>query len=211
VIDPGPGADPADALAEAEQIAIPVMRPPLRPRPTPSQARRIDRLSRAAHRFHRHAHHPLCDRYAGEVLRIRWRGRRLYLCRGCSFAAIGGVIGGAVGLSAPDVSLVALIAGTALLVPTIASKWRLSKLISRWIPAALFALALVGSLRAQRWVVAAIVMLVVGGLRWLYGKRGGDRTPCVTCPERDASPCSGFVQIVRREQAFQRLARRWLG
>lgn len=206
-----PGADPADPLAEAEQIAIPLARPPIRPRPTPGQARRIDRLSRAAHRFHRHAHHPLCDRYGGEVLRVGWRGRRVYLCRGCSFAVIGGLLGGAAGLIAADVSRVALIAGTLLMIPTIASKRRVPKLISRLVPAALFALSLISSVRAHRWIVAALAVLVVAGLRWLYGKRGGDRTPCVTCPERDASPCSGFVQIVRRERAFQRLARRWLG
>ena len=39
---------------------------------TPKALRRkIDRLSRAAHRFHRFAHHPLCERYAGEVIRHR--------------------------------------------------------------------------------------------------------------------------------------------
>lgn len=45
------------------------------------------------------------------------------------------------------------------------------------------------------------------GLRILYGKRGADRTPCTTCPERELSPCSGFAPIVSRERAVQRVAR----
>ena len=36
----------------------------------PQLARRLDRLSVAAHRFHRWAHHPLCTEYEGEVLRF---------------------------------------------------------------------------------------------------------------------------------------------
>ena len=56
--------------------------------------------------------------------------------------------------------------------------------------------------RAGRWVAAIVV-----GLRILYGKRGADRTPCTTCPERELSPCSGFAPIVSRERAVQRVAR----
>lgn len=209
-----PGGDPATELAEADQVAIPLALPPhrLRPRPTPLQARRLDRLSRAAHRFHRHAHHPLCDRYAPELLRLRWRSRRIYLCRGCTLATLGALLGTAAGLvlASPTTALASLVAATLLVLPTIVTPRRLPKLVTRLVPAALFALAITSSIVAHRWLLAAIAITLVAGLRLLYGRRGGDRTPCTTCPERTASPCSGFVQIVRREQAFQRLARRLL-
>jgi hypothetical protein len=45
----------------------------------------------------------------------------------------------------------------------------------------------------------------------LYRRRGVERSRCETCHERQRSPCSGFVLIVRRERAFQRRANRWLG
>src|SRR5947207_14201496 len=68
-----------------------------RRRVPPALARRIDRLATRAHRFHRFAHHPLCDEYAGEVIRV---GRHMRLCRGCTFAIAGGLAGGVVGLLA---------------------------------------------------------------------------------------------------------------
>ncbi|MFL5271282.1 MAG: hypothetical protein ACJ79E_04370, partial [Anaeromyxobacteraceae bacterium] len=64
---------------------------------SPALARRLDRLARQAHRFHRFAHHPLCDAYAGEVLRVP---RRTVVCRGCALAAAGVVAGAAAGLFA---------------------------------------------------------------------------------------------------------------
>src|ERR1700760_868287 len=57
--------------------------------PTPT-ARLVDRLARRAHAFHRFAHHPLCDRYASELIPL---GRRARLCRGCACAAIGALLG----------------------------------------------------------------------------------------------------------------------
>lgn len=182
----------------------------LRPRLTPGQARRIDRLSRRAHRFHRFAHHPLCDRYAGEVVRV---GRRVRLCRGCALAVAGGLAGGATGLvlgASSGAALAALAAATLLLVPTVASRRRLPKLVTRLAPAALFALAITTSVLAWQPLISALAIALIGGLRVLYGRRGGDRTPCQTCPERTLSPCSGFAPIVRREQAFQRVVRRML-
>lgn len=176
-----------------------------RPRITPTQARRIDRLSRRAHRFHRFAHHPLCGRYAGEVIRL---GPRVRLCRGCAFTALGGAIGGAIALVTHTGAVVAAAAAVALLVPSLASRRRFPKLLSRLVPSALFGFALLASLRAGHFIIAAAILAVVIGLRIAYGRRGGDRSPCATCPERDASPCSGFAPIVRREQAFQRTLRR---
>jgi hypothetical protein len=198
MIEPIPALIPASALRG------------MRPRPTPGQARRIDRLSRRAHRFHRFAHHPLCGRYAGEVIRI---GRRTRLCRGCTFAAAGGLVGGLVGLVAGAPASVAIgagVAATLLLVPTVVSKRRMPKLVTRLAPAALFAFALVASALARAPIATAAVATVVIALRLLYGRRRGDRTPCETCPERTLSPCSGFAAIVSREQAFQRVVRRIL-
>ncbi|MGC4001002.1 MAG: hypothetical protein QM767_27495 [Anaeromyxobacter sp.] len=81
------------------------------PRPL---ARRLDRLARRAHAFHRWAHHPLCDRYAGEVFRA---GRRTRLCRGCTLAATGGAAGLALGaLLPPAPGALLLAAAVALLV-----------------------------------------------------------------------------------------------
>lgn len=201
--------DPAPPGAELLPIPPSALRG-LRPRLSPGQARRIDRLSRRAHRFHRFAHHPLCGRYAGEVIRV---GRRVRLCRGCTFAIAGGLAGGAAGLAigaSTSVALAAMAAAVLLLVPTVVSKRRVPKLATRLAPAALFALALTTSLLAWQPVVAATALSLVGGLRMLYGRRGGDRSPCETCPERTLSPCSGFAPIVAREQAFQRVVRRWL-
>lgn len=192
----------------------------LRPRLTPGQVRRIDRLSRRAHRFHRYAHHPLCGRYAGEVIRV---GRRVRLCRGCTFAALGGLAGVVVGLAlargigriigltggaSTRVELAAMALAALLLVPTVISKRRVPKLVSRLLPAALFALSLTMSVLAWQPIVIVAALVLVAGLRVGYGRRGGDRSPCETCPERTLSPCSGFAPIVRREQAFQRVVRR---
>jgi hypothetical protein len=62
---------------------------------------RLDRLARRAHAFHRFAHHPLCDRYAGELIVLRGRTR---ICRGCCYAAIGSLLGVLLGacLSVPS-------------------------------------------------------------------------------------------------------------
>src|SRR3954452_7135005 len=57
------------------------------PRPL---ARKLDRLARRAHRFHRFAHHPLCVEYAPEVIRL---GRRMRVCRGCALSLGGGALG----------------------------------------------------------------------------------------------------------------------
>jgi hypothetical protein len=86
---------------------------------------------------------------------------------------------------------------------------RPTKLLTRLVPAALFTLAIVAGVlaRSPLGLAAALAAATsVGGLRVLYGKRGADRTPCETCPERVLQPCSGFHAIVSRERAFQRVA-----
>jgi hypothetical protein len=187
-------------------------------------ARFIDRLSRRAHRFHRFAHHPLCDRYAGERVQIG----HVRLCRGCTFAIIGGIGGGFVGLAigaSSGAAAIAIAIATTLLFATLwstepraraasGSPRRVGKTWTRLVPAALYAIAFTCGVFAASplgFALAAAAVAIVGLVRVLYGRRGADRTPCTTCPELGLSPCSGFARIVSRERAFQRVATRMLG
>jgi hypothetical protein len=193
------------------ELIVPAARPPRRTI-DPRTQRALARLSRRAHRFHRFAHHPLCGTYAGEVVRIG----KTRLCRGCTYAIAGGLAGGCTGLalgSSTTISIVATAVGTAFLLATLWSRRRIGKLATRLVPAALFALAItcgVLALRPTGIVAALVAAAIVGGLRVLYGKRGPDRSPCTTCPERTLQPCSGFAPIVSRERAFQRVVRTML-
>ena len=169
-------------------------------------ARRLDRLSRAAHRFHQFAHHPLCDRYAGEVVRI---GKRTRLCRGCAYAAIGGSIGGVLGVTIADARVAIASTVVAVIALLVSLRWRPTKIVTRFVPALLLACAIIAGVTARSPVglVAAFAAAAsAGGLRLAYGKRGADRSPCVTCPERERQPCAGFIAIISRERAFQRVA-----
>ncbi len=169
----------------------------------------LARLSRRAHHFHRFAHHPLCGNYAGEVIRIG----KTRLCRGCSYAIAGGLAGGLAGLvlgASTGIPVIATAAGAACLLATLWSRRRVTKLWTRLVPAALFALAItcgVLELHPVGITAALAAVAIVVGLRVLYGKRGPDRSPCTTCPERALQPCSGFAPIVSRERAFQRVVR----
>ena len=181
-------------------------------------ARRIDRLAARAHRFHRWAHHPLCGAYAGEVLRVG----RARVCRGCAYAVIGGAIGGTIALAAPVGIAVAAATGAlamALLGASVAwRRWgagaaRPPKLVTRLVPAAALAFAIARGVLAGAWIgvaCAAMIALAVGALFATYKRRGNDRAPCATCPERALPVCSGFAPMIRRERAFQRLSARWL-
>jgi len=183
-----------------------------RPRTSKRVLRELDRLSRRAHRFHRFAHHPLCTQYRGEVVRIG----KVRLCRGCTFAVAGGLAGGIAGLAigaSVTASATATLGGATLLLATLWLRRRLPKLVTRLVPAGLFALAITcGALDGSALGIACAIgsAAIVGGLRLLYGKRGANRAPCTTCPERDLAPCSGFAPIVSRERAFQRVAGRRL-
>jgi hypothetical protein len=192
-------------------IVIPAARPPLRSIDRKTR-RAMDQLSRRAHRFHRFAHHPLCGNYAGEVLRIG----RTRLCRGCSYAIVGGLAGGVVAFAVGTATAVPVLApvsslavATALL--AVSMRARPTKLVTRFAPAALVAFAITCGVRELGpfgIALALAAIAIVGGLRVLYGKRGPDRSPCTTCPERGLQPCSGFAPIVARERAFQRVVRK---
>lgn len=181
----------------------------------PALARRIDRLARGAHAFHRYAHHPLCAAYAPERLRLG----RTWVCRGCALAAAGGLLGLAAGMLLPSVGLPLF---SALLVVTAAaglsaltgSRWHPRKSLTRFLPAGLAAFLVVQGFRpplSPRPILAGLVLLGVGVGVLLYRRRGPDRRLCDTCPEASARPsCSGYSPIRQRERAFQRLAARWI-
>jgi hypothetical protein len=184
----------------------------------PPLARRIDRLARRAHAFHRLAHHPLCQAYAPEVIAI---GRRARLCRGCALAAGGAAVGLAAGLAAPAPPAPLLFAAlAAFTVGVLASVWppvperRRSKLVSRLLPMALGGAVLSAGLAAASLAglaAAAGVGAAVAGATLAYHRRGPDRAVCPACSERAlASSCAGYRPMARRERAFQRLAGRWI-
>jgi hypothetical protein len=179
-------------------------------------ARRLDAMSRAAHRFHRFAHHPLCDEYAGEIVRL---GRRARVCRGCLYVWGGGLVGmGASFVASIPVAVGAALLGVAaahVVVTTLLRTGpRRSKSVTRLVPASAMGFAMGSGLRAGGaigFTLVAVTALVVATLSMLYRRRGPDRTPCTTCPERLGSkPCRGFSEIVHRERAFRRLASRVL-
>lgn len=199
-----------------DALVIPARRLVRRRAPIPrALARRIDALSRRAHLFHRFAHHPLCDEYAGEVIRVG----RVRLCRGCTFAIAGGLAGGVVGLLWRDLVAAAVAAAVAVAVLAAAiavrrlGRARPPKLVTRLAPAALLAYAItVGTLAVSGTGVAVAVVAIAATLAiWLaYRKRGPDRSACPSCADRNSRPCRGFTAIVRRERAFSRLTARWL-
>jgi hypothetical protein len=187
-------------------------------RPTPALLRRIDRLARRAHAFHRFAHHPLCDAYAGELISLRGRTR---VCRGCA-CAVAGALGGAVlaSVCALPLALCTVAASAALLAVfaaqprSVSAGARPSKWWTRALPTSLLFAAVVTLSRAPS---VAHVAWTAGllALSWAvlgrYRRRGPDRTPCSVCPERGAiGACSGFRTIVRAERAFVRRSERLL-
>lgn len=188
----------------------------------PSVALHIDRLARRAHAFHRFAHHPLCDRYATELIAI---GPRSRICRGCTAALSGAVAGVTLG-ACVDFPVSAAVAFAALTtsVPILAQRFdrdrveterpRLGKLWTRGVPLAALGLAFTSGLLAQNTpgVIAAFsIALAAFALLRAYRAAGPDRSPCARCPERGSSvPCSGFRDIVRAERAFVRRSRQLL-
>lgn len=170
-------------------------------------ARAVDRLSRRAHAFHRFAHHPLCDRYASELVTL---GRRQRLCRGCLAVALGAPLGAAVALltSVSSMTLYGAIAlGAALFAASL--RVRVPKFLGRFVPAACLGAGVASALTCPHSLAWLLALACVGAGFALYRQRGPSRSACATCPERSrATPCSGFLPIVRRERAFRRVAER---
>jgi hypothetical protein len=187
-----------------------------RRRTPPALARRIDRLARRAHAFHRFAHHPLCAAYAGEVVRL---GRRARVCRGCALAVCGLVGGAAAGLALPaNVAAVAALAAAGAALAALGAAPRRgahrSKLAGRALPAALLAAVVAHAARHPAWLALAAALAAVAAAALAvraYRRRGPDRSACTACPERMLDrACSGYRPIVRRERAFARAAARLL-
>jgi hypothetical protein len=209
----------------------------------PALALRVDRLARRAHAFHRWAHHPLCSRYAAEVVRL---GRRTRVCLGCSLTAAGALAGGALGLLLPAAPGAGLLGASVVLLvllpisiprsptgstgadplepfaPTLRqaqgkaerSRPRTAKLLTRFLPVLVAALAVAQALRAPspaRASAAALAALAIGWGILRYRHRGPDRSACEACPEGPpGARCSGLSPIARRERALSRLAGRWI-
>ena len=94
-----------------------------------------------------------------------------------------------------------------------ARRARPAKFVSRFLPAAAIAFAIVRA-TAFGAIGIACAALLAAALAFVvtrYRRRGPDRTPCASCPERSLErPCRGIAPIVRRERAFRRLAGQWL-
>jgi hypothetical protein len=165
-------------------------------------AQRIDRASRAAHLFHRYAHHPLCGRYQTELVSL---GRRVRVCRGCTLIAVGLVVGVAVGLLVRGRVAPLPLWAAALTLVAVGERVLRVKTVSRFLPALAIGMAGPASLPA-----AAGSLGVLLGLRAAYRRRKPNRAACLSCPERTEQVCSGVRPIVLRERAFGRLSGRWL-
>lgn len=179
-------------------------------------ARAVDRLARGAHAFHRFAHHPLCDRYRGELVAL---GRRTRVCRGCALCALGLLAGAhsaglaaASGLSpAATAPALAGLGALGLAAGGASLRWRIPKPFGRFAASFAFAAALgscaLGGLELRLLGALLCAGACAGVLA--YRRRGPDRRPCARCPEHAlGAGCSGFRPIWRRERAFQRAADR---
>ena len=180
----------------------------MRPRTPPALRRRLDRLAKRAHAFHRFAHHPLCVEYAPERIRFG----RVQLCRGCTLFVAGMALGLFLGLA---FHARLAIAGAALATATLAGicafALRLPKSAGRALPGIGLASALVQGLRLgpPGWMLSFVSVALFLTAFFFYRRRGPHRVPCETCPERDRRPaCRGFAPILKRERAVQRLAGR---
>ena len=174
---------------------------------SPATARAVDRLARRAHAFHRFAHHPLCDRYASELLTL---GRRSRVCRGCAAVLAGLPFGGAlVALLRPSHGVLGVALGVAAFFGALSLRVRLPKTLGRLVPACGIGAGFASAFTEPRGYWWLAVLAAAGAGLALYRKRQPNRAPCAACPERlGPTPCSGVRPIVRRERAFRRVAQR---
>lgn len=184
--------------------------------------RRIDRLAVQAHRFHRFAHHPLCDAYRDELVHL---GRRSRICKGCALGTAGGLLGAAVGpflrSTGAAFGIVALGAACVIIAlrertrptPVEQGARRSSKWATRFAPAAAIACGwtstLAQGIRFHQWHGVALATAVASAIavlaRVLYRKTGPNRHPCKGCPSNvPGLICPGWDPIARRERAFRR-------
>ena len=186
---------------------------PFSPRPTLAAAVRARRTEWRHTWWFRHAHHPLCTRYAVDVVRLG----RLRICRGCAAVYASALV------ALPPFILAALPARTS---------WRLEVLAVAAVIATLSVPAVYARLprlgkdlvRAGLGLLIAswIASLVAGDpllalatappliiLHRIYGRLRGrqeSHTRCLSCPEfREGSICSGFVEQAEAHRALEEL------
>jgi hypothetical protein len=174
--------------------------------------RAIDRLAKHAHAFHRFAHHPLCERYARELIPL---GKRTRLCRGCACTLLGAIAGLLSALCwQPAFSVLSGAAALGLGLALSSLALRLPKWLGRASAAACLGFACLGGFCSAHGAALFLALGMLGAsaaFLALYRKRGPNRGPCQQCPERLLPvPCSGLRPIVRRERAFRRVAQRLL-
>jgi hypothetical protein len=178
------------------------------PKTPPALRRKLDRLARRAHAFHRYAHHPLCVEYADERIQIG----RIRLCRGCALLGIGLLSGFAAGIALrPHLMSTGLALIPGIAIGLLSFHLRTPKTVGRLLPGAALAFAAVQGLRLgpMGWALSMAAGAVFAIAVFLYRRRGPNRGPCETCRERDRRPaCRGFAPVLRRERALQRLAGR---
>jgi hypothetical protein len=172
----------------------------------------IDRLAKQAHAFHRFAHHPLCERYAGELIPL---GKRTRVCRGCACTLLGSLAGLLSALCwQPTFFVLSCVTALGLGLALSSLVRRLPKWLGRAAAAACLGFTCLAGLRFAHGAplfLALGILATSATLLTLYRKRGPHRGPCQQCPERLLSvPCSGLRPIVRRERAFRRVAQRFL-
>jgi hypothetical protein len=87
---------------------------------------------------------------------------------------------------------------------------RRGKLLLRFLPTAVFVGTFIQGLRIGGVIGYGAAALAASCIAWItfaYRRRGPQRQPCHTCPERfEMHRCRGFQEIRHRERAFQRLA-----
>ena len=193
----------------------------LRPRVSPALARRLGRLTARAHRFHRFAHHPLCNAYAAEVLHL---GRRTHVCAGCAWTLLGSILGVGVAAACPrgwftlPWALGLQGAGMVWLLVSARLHAQVLKWLVRGGPMVCLAGGCVLTLRAGAaipwhlgvWATEAALSAVAWGAVRVYRRRPPWRAPCVSCPQRQDEVCDGWRPMVQRERALTRLSGQWL-
>ncbi len=131
---------------------------------------------------------------------------------GCALALLGSLAGALAGLRLGTLTtaLVSLTGAVGLALWSLhdGRAGRASKVATRFVPAcglmfAFFSVARVCSPASIGIAIAAGACML--GFVGLYKRRGPNRTPCASCPERSgATTCSGLRPIVRREKALMR-------
>lgn len=140
---------------------------------------------------------------------------RTWLCKGCTFALLGALVGTLAGMAFPPPESGGFLALGVLAAGGLGAMLArpLGKIATRLFPLGCLGFVEAQSLRmwdALGWAVAIIGAGSLALAITIYRRRGPWRGECATCPEREERPCSGFRRQLRRERAFQRLGGRML-